>query len=254
MNNKTILITGGTGKIGFKLVNHFVSKGYKVVFISRYQSNIDSLIGKIADGFKDNLFGIPINLEEKDSSKKIIDILEHKNIYINILINNARNIEYLKISDELRTDREAWAGEFLLDVIVPYELSIDLANQVNSELSNIINISSMYGVVAANPNLYNDSLKESPINYSVAKAALIHLTRELSIRFAGKAIRVNSISFGGVEGRVSEEFKWKYGKLCPMGRMLKEDEVIGSVDFLVSDNSIGMIGHNLVVDGGWTIW
>ncbi len=79
-------------------------------------------------------------------------------------------------------------------------------------------------------------------------------TKNLAVQLAKLNIRVNSISYGGVEGRASKEFKERYARLCPIARMLKIKEVVGAVEFLATDMSSGMIGHNLIIDGGWTIW
>lgn len=254
-NEKSILITGGTGKIGSVLVKHFLKKGFIVFFTSRSNQNIEKVYKLLEDFFsQEKLFGICVDLEKENFTDKITSFLIKKGIWPRYLINNARNREYTKIKKGHFLPRKKWRGELLMDVIVPYELSVALVNHEKSSTENIINIASMYGVVAANPNLYENPELESPINYSVAKAALIHLTKELAIRFASKGVRVNSISYGGVEGRVTKEFKQRYAKLCPLGRMLKEDEVIGAADFLASDKSVGMTGHNLVIDGGWSVW
>lgn len=254
-SSRTILITGGTGKIGSQLVKHFLGKGFTVIFTSRSESNIKFLFQKLNSCHQDQqLYGIPVDLEKEDSSKEILEFLSDNKIWPDSLINCARNINHLKLGQNSMPSRASWFGEFLLDIIVPYELSMALVYHKNSELKNIINIASIYGVVAPNPTLYNNPEKESPIHYGIAKAALIHLTKELAVRFSGKGVRVNAISYGGVEGRVTEDFQERYAKLCPMGRMLKEEEVIGVADFLISDMSIGMTGHNLVVDGGWTVW
>jgi NAD(P)-dependent dehydrogenase (short-subunit alcohol dehydrogenase family) len=79
------------------------------------------------------------------------------------------------------------------------------------------------------------------------------LTKELAVRLAGRHIRVNAISFGGVEGRVNEAFKARYAQFCPLGRMLNDNDLAGPVEFLATPASSGVTGHNLVVDGGWTI-
>ncbi len=252
---KSVLITGGTGNIGSQLVSDLLDDTFQVVTTSHSDNNIkklkDKFSGYCTDGF---LHLIKVDLEEEDSSQQIVTYLEKNSLQIQTLINNARNINYLKLNKNDETDRSNWFGEFLLDVVVAYELAIALANQKQSKLETIINISSMYGMVAPTPGLYKNFKKESPINYGVAKAALIQLTKELAVRLADKSIRVNSISYGGVEGRADEDFKKRYGQFCPTGRMLKCDEVYGAVSFLLSDASMGMTGHNLVVDGGWTIW
>ena len=57
-----------------------------------------------------------------------------------------------------------------------------------------------------------------------------------------------------MEGRVDEAFLSRYASLVPSRRMLNEDEIIGPVDFLLSDSSSAVNGHVLVADGGWSIW
>ncbi|MFC0561927.1 SDR family oxidoreductase [Halalkalibacter alkalisediminis] len=255
MLSKSILITGGTGKVGKQLIQHFLNKKYKVIFTSRNEEKIASLIRKFKNEGHNNksLNGILVDLEQEKAFQNIINWFEKRDCWPNILVNNARNIEYLKINNGYM-NRKNWLGELILEVVVPYELVMALVEHPKSQLENVINIASMYGVVPPNPNLYEDPKNESPINYGVAKAALIHLTKELSIRFASNGIRVNAISYGGIEGRVTENFKKRYAKLCPTGRMLHENEVAGAVEFLASNHSLGMTGQNLVVDGGWSVW
>lgn len=253
--SKTILITGGTGKVGGQIVKHFYKQGWNVLFTALKQEEICTSIASIQDKSMPNqLIGIAINLEDLSVGQKIIDFVGEKNISINCLVNCARNLNYLKVNSNGKTERAEWIGEFTLNVVVAYELALELANQQNSQLESIINISSMYGVVPPNPNLYKNPSIESPIQYGVTKAALIHLTKELAIRLSNKKIKVNAISFGGIEGRVDDEFKKKYANLCPLGRMLEEEEVIGAVDFLASHKSSFITGHNLIVDGGWSVW
>ncbi len=243
---KTVLITGGSGKVGKQLVNHFSDNGFKVVFTSRTEENIE----KVKNG-RDNVIGIKLDLLDNDSVAGILSSLEKNNIEVNYLINNARCLDFLKTEKDGFIKRENWLNEYLIDVVIPYELSIKLAEKM--PLKKIINIASIYGVVTFNPNLSGSDYKPT-MQYSCAKAALIHLTKELAVKLADKNIQVNSISFGGIEGRVDEEFKEKYAKLCPQKRMMAEEEVIGSVDFLVSEKSIYITGQNIIIDGGWCVW
>ena len=253
--SKTILITGGTGKVGAQFVKHFFKQGLDVIFTGLTQSEIDILCEKNSrKNQKNKCLGVAVDLTQKKGIEKIVTVLKKHNSFPHCLINAARSLEFLKVGRDGVTQRSGWLGEFTLDVVVPYELSMMLAKHSQSRLENIINISSMYGIVPPNPYLYENPERDSPIQYGVCKAALIHLTKELSVRLASKGIRVNTISYGGVEGRVSDAFKQKYKQLCPLGKMLTQDQVIGAVAFLASDGSIGMTGHNTVVDGGWSVW
>ena len=250
---KVILLTGATGKLGSIFLAHFLSAGYQVIFTSRNQRNISDILINLKVN-TDHAYGFCVDLEEKNAIKNITNFIDHIGCLPNILINNARNLSHIKLNETGMPERRNWLGEMTLDVFVPYELTMSLLKQKESKLENVVNITSMYGVVAANPSLYDDPKHESPIHYSVAKAALIHLTKELAVRLSKENVRVNSLAYGGVEGRIDKAFEKRYAQLCPLGKMLTEQDIIGSIDFLVSDNSNGMTGHNLIVDGGWSIW
>lgn len=253
MKPRTILITGGTGKFGRTLASHFLSVGDSVVATCRTDESLEKLRAEYAST-GNKLTGIKVDLTDPNAIKTLLAQLDAQNISPDCLVNNARSLSFLKIEENGLVNRENFANEYLLDVIVPYELTMALMMQKNSQLRRVVNIGSMYGTVAANPYLYTDSIKQSPLHYGVAKAALAHLTKELAVRLAGKNIQVNYIAFGGVEGRVDEAFRQRYAQLCPMGRMLKDDEVVSPVDWLLSNKCSGVTGHTLAVDGGWGIW
>jgi len=137
--------------------------------------------------------------------------------------------------------------------VFPYQLTMLLA-QSSKSLRSVVNVGSMYGIVPPNPSLYDDGFQSSPIQYGVAKAALHQLTKELAVRLATSGVRVNAVAFGGVEGRVSDEFKQRYANFVPSRRMLSVDEIVGPVAFLLSEDSSAVNGHVLVADGGWTVW
>ncbi len=248
---ETIFITGGTGKVGFQLVQHFLNNGYKVLTTSRYEAKLTDMREKLKN--TNHFYSLAVDIEADHALRTIDLFCEQNNLVINILINNARNRDYLQIVDG-KTPRDQWLNEFNLNVVVPYEWSMHFAKKDPLVLRSVINISSIYGIVAPNVHLYEDFESESPINYGVSKAAQIHLTKELAVRMASKGIAVNCISFGGIKGRVDQAFAERYAKLTPSGDMLAEEDVIGAVDFFVSNKSKQITGHNLVIDGGWTIW
>lgn len=250
MTAPTILITGGTGKFGRCFVEYFCRKGWQVIFTSTSRERARGLEAEMGQGAS----GLECDLLQPESGARLVEELQLRQISINHLVNNARSLDFLKMDEAGVTRREHFLSEYLMDVVVPYELSMALWKAQPQALETITNISSQYGVVAANPRLYDDHRRQSAIQYGVAKAGLNHLTKELAVRLAPDDIRVNAVAYGGVEGRVDEDFKARYGKLVPAGRMLKESELTGPLDFLISEQSSAMTGQVIQPDGGWTIW
>ena len=251
---KSILITGGSGKVGFQLVKHFLENNFIVVTTTRSQVNFkEKLIPKLDKENISNLNIIEVDFTKDEAIETIIGYLGKNGIDIESIIHNARCLDFLKIEEDNSVSKENFEGEFYLDVIFPYHLSLAIIKQREAVLKNIVFVSSIYGVVAPTPNLYEDFHKSSPINYGVSKAAQIHLTKELAVRL-GPKIRVNCVSFGGIKGRANEEFVKKYSKLTALNKMLEEIDVVAPIDFLISKGSLNMTGQNLIIDGGWTIW
>lgn len=125
---------------------------------------------------------------------------------------------------------------------------------VKRQKGSIINISSTYGVVGPNQQIYKGSTFNTPAVYSASKAGVLGLTRYLATYWAEKGIRVNSITPGGVFRGHQDPFLANYCARVPMARMADQDELRGAVIYLASDASSYVTGHNLLVDGGWTAW
>ena len=241
-----ILITGGTGKIGSKLVEHFHAQGRTVAFTSRSDENIAKTVAG-----REGIIGIKVDFRDERAAETIVSALDENGVEVSALVNNARDLAALGVEADGTVPADNWLAEYRIDVVLPYQLAVALAKR--GGMKKVVNISSMYGMNSFNPNLYDGPFRP-PLQYACAKAALIHLTKCLAVQFAPQKIAVNCVTYGGVEGRVDEAFKKRYAALCPMERMMKDDETVGSVDFLLSEKAAYITGQNIVVDGGWSIW
>ncbi|MDA8865592.1 SDR family oxidoreductase [Gammaproteobacteria bacterium] len=252
MKKETILITGGTGKLGKVFAKHFAKNGRQVVITTTSHQRARTFQESFDEGKHIETF--VCDLSKPGAVDILLDSFVERGIQISHLVNNARSLKSLEVGPNGISSRENIAAEYLLDVIVPYELATGLYLRQKEALKTITNIGSQYGSVAANPALYDGNLIQSSIQYGIAKAALNHLTKELAVRFSKDNIRVNCVAYGGVEGRVCPEFKERYSSLTPMGRMLKEEEIVGPLEFVLSNSSSSVTGHTIAADGGWTIW
>lgn len=254
MSKETILIIGGTGKVGTSYIQFFLNKGWNVIFTTRSKSRKNKLEKKFSTN-KNKIKGYVINLLDKNSCKKLSKQLKKDKFSINHLINSARNLDFLKNNKKTgKATKENFLNEYLMDVFIPYEMSFEIFKENKKTLKTITNISSQYGLVGCNPTLYKNKFNEYPIQYSVAKAALIHLTKELAIKFYKNKVRVNCLALGGIEGRVDSKFKKRYAKLTPMGRMLNENDILKPLEMIIDNNSKAINGQTIIADGGWTLW
>ena len=118
---------------------------------------------------------------------------------------------------------------------------------------SIVNIASIYGVVGNDMTIYEGTEITPPAQYAAIKGGLISFTRYLASYYGQKSIRINCISPGGIFDNQNPIFVEKYCNKVPLKRMGNPDDISFPVSFLLSDDSKYITGHNLVVDGGWTI-
>ena len=127
------------------------------------------------------------------------------------------------------------------------------------EGGSIVNIASMYGIVSPYLAVYEAPCESSliPVNYCAGKASVIQMTRYFGTYLINRGIRVNSISPGPFPSPKVQENKVFADRLReknPSHRLGDPDDLRGAVLFLASDASKYVVGQNIQVDGGWTIW
>ena len=129
----------------------------------------------------------------------------------------------------------------------------------NKVEGNIIQISSIYGIVGQDLSIYEGLNMKENMTYSAIKGGIANLTRQMASYYGQFNIRVNTICPGGLQGHMagkkgsqSPRFIKQYNKKVPIKRMGRADEVASTALFLASEASSYITGGTIMVDGGWT--
>ena len=125
---------------------------------------------------------------------------------------------------------------------------------------SIIQLSSIYGLVAQDDNLYKNTNISENMTYGIIKSSVIHFTKQLASHYGKNNIRVNNIVVGGVSGHIKGSklkqdlnFLKKFKNKVPLRRMANPVEIVPGVVFLASSASSYITGSSIVIDGGYTI-
>jgi len=255
LNGQVVVITGGAGLIGQTFVKAVVQSGGIAVI-----ADINYTVGKdVQTSLQKSLQSkdidyIHLDMTSSASLNSAINILDKKYGRIDALVNNAypRNKQYGRSFFEVEYD----------DLIENVGLNLGgyfLASQQFSKYfqkqgyGNIINISSIYGVIAPRFEVYEGTSMTMPVEYAVIKSGLIHLTKYMAQYFKGDNIRVNAMSPGGIFDAQPEPFLEKYAQNTLNKGMLDKGDLEGTLIYLLSDMSKYVQGQNLIVDDGFCL-
>ena len=247
---KKILLVGGSGTIGYFWASQLVQAGHQVLLTC---TNLKKFAAKDKLALSDNQHVNLLVLDVKTADDVDKFFYDHKRVLqdVDVLINNARNPDFLHVEDEEFSTTAALTNEYLVDVILPYRMSVLLAR--NSSLSVVLNVGSVYGNETFKERIYNDGWRSAPIQYSLAKAALNKLTEELALRLASYEVRVNGLALGGVLSKQPNKFIELYGQECARNGMLSLEDTLAALKFLLADENDAMTGQTLHVDNGFSV-
>lgn len=116
---------------------------------------------------------------------------------------------------------------------------------------SLVNISSIYGVIAPKFDIYNDTEMTMPVEYAAIKSAILHLNKYVANFVNDSAFRVNSVSPGGIYAWQPEQFLQNYKKYTNGKGMLDVKDILGSILFLLGQQSAYINGQNIIIDDGF---
>jgi NAD(P)-dependent dehydrogenase (short-subunit alcohol dehydrogenase family) len=265
LTDRAAIVTGGAGLLGAEFCRTLAEAGAAVTIADLDgKAAADLAISLSESGYHAQGRGTDVTLA--DSVKEMVEITLSAFGRLDILVNSAAldpkfdspsSVNHRPSSFE-NYPLELWQQALEVN-LTGAMLCCQSAVQPMLEQGGgvIINIASIYGVTAPDQRLYQrkgQPPQYKPAYYTVTKAGILGLTQYLAAYCAGKNIRVNALTPGGVYNNHDDEFVQAYSARTILGRMAEKDEMNGALLFLASDASKYMTGANLIVDGGWTTW
>jgi len=265
MTGKTAIITGAAGLLGKQFCLALAQAGANVVMADLEKKPV--LENEVE--FREmglNALALEVDVSDPDSTKSMVERALTVFGSVDVLVNSAAldpKFDSAGVSAQGANAFESFSLDAWRQALDVNLTGMFLSSQaavvpmLKQGQGVIVNICSMYGLVGPDQRLYErpDGTRQfKPVYYSTTKAGVLGFTRYLATYYAGKNIRVNALTPGGVFNDHDEVFTTQYSARTVLGRMANLDEMNGAMLFLCSDASSYMTGSNLVVDGGWTAW
>jgi NAD(P)-dependent dehydrogenase (short-subunit alcohol dehydrogenase family) len=241
LEGKTAIITGGAAGIGFAAAEFFAKKGVNLILAGH--SKVDEAVKKLGGKH----IAVQGDVCDAGFRKRIIDEGIKAFGSIDILVNNA-GTNILENAEDVK--EESWnkiinvnlTGSFFM----AQAFGVYLIEQKRQ--GSIVNVASQAGVVAI----------EKHAAYCASKGGLIAMTQVLALEWGKYGIRVNCVSPTVVLTELGRK-AWDspagdaLKKEIPAERFAEPDEIASVIAFLCSENAAMITGHNLIIDGGYTI-
>jgi NAD(P)-dependent dehydrogenase (short-subunit alcohol dehydrogenase family) len=268
LQSRVAIVTGGAGLLGSEFCKTLVGAGAQVVIADLDLDAAEQLANSLHadDQTRVNALAVATDVTDPDSVQTMVGTALQAFGRLDILVNSAAMDPKFDPDHSGGLQSSAFEDYPLTAWRLALEVNLTgaflccqaaVAPMLEQGRGVILNLCSIYGLAAPDQRMYQQPGKPpqyKPVYYSVTKAGILGLTQYLAAYYAGRNIRVNALSPGGVFNGHNAEFVQAYSARAVMGRMAHKDEMNGALLFLVSDASAYMTGANLVVDGGWTTW
>ncbi len=258
LDGRVAIITGGAGHLGRAFGAALAELGASIAIVDVDARGASTAAEQLRAVHRVPCEVFPIDLTRDDDVRGLPGAVVDRLGRIDILVNNAALVGTSELpgwavpfDDQ---DVNTWRLALEVNLTAPFLLTQACAGALRSSGHGaVINIGSIYGMSGALMRLYEGTRLGNPAAYAASKGGLLQLSRWLATVLA-PAVRVNTITVGGIWRQQPEPFVHRYVEHTPLGRMAVEEDLKGAVAYLATDLSAFVTGHNLVVDGGWTAW
>ena len=256
LTGKTVAVTGGAGYLGAGISEALVAFGAELYLLGHDAGKVRRECARLREKYDGvTCESVAFDLRDKDSVHSAVDAVMQMARKIDVLINNAA---YGCTKPLHKYEEEDWVEGIDGTINGVFRMTREiLPIMLEQGSGNIINIASMYGMVAPNMEIYGDSGQNNPANYCAGKAAIIQFKKYIACVYAEKGIRANAVSpgpFPNPDVQKDVRFVHALESKTPMHRIGTPEDLQGVMVYLASDASRYTNGQNIAVDGGWTSW
>lgn len=264
LKDQTAIVTGGAGLLGKEFCHTLAQAGALVVVADLNEAAAQQVADNLnREGLRACAVGVDVT--DPESVRAMVAAALNSSGRLDVLVNSAAKDPKFDASQQGQHGNtfedfplEIWREALEVNLTGMFLCCQAVARpMVAQNHGSIINICSTYGLVGPDQRIYEkpgQPRQYKPVYYSVTKSGVLGMTHYLATYFAGKNVRANALTPGGIYNNHDETFNQNYSARTVMGRMAHLDEMNGAVLFLASEASSYMTGSNLVVDGGWTAW
>lgn len=250
LSGRIVLLTGGYGHLGNAITKSLLFHNATVVVLGRDQEKFKKAFGSDKT---EQLYFLECDIASTESIKAAFANVAQQFTKIDVLINNA---VYSKgQSPETMTD-EQWAYGIDGTLNSVFRCIRESIPYLKLTRGKIINVSSMYGMVAPDFSIYDNFPQFlNPPHYGAAKAGVIQLTKYYASYLGTHGICVNTITpgpFPSKQVQYEDGFIENLKQKTMLKRIGQPEDLAGAFIFLASSMSDFITGQNIVVDGGWT--
>ena len=263
LTGKVAVVTGGAGLLGQVFCQALVTAGANVAIIDLDKQAADKTAATIKKAETQKVIAVECDITSPESVSAMVQDVVTQLGGIDILLNNAAskgsNLDQFFAPFE-NYSLQAWREVMAVNIDGLFLVAQSVGSHMKKQGGgSIIQVSSIYGVVAPDQRIYqgseyNGRAINTPAVYSVSKAAVLGLTSYLSTYWSDSKIRVNTLTPGGIASGQNSEFNQNYSNRVPLGRMGEASELTGALIYLASDASSYVTGQNIIVDGGLSTW
>ncbi len=257
LSGKVALVTGGARTLGFDMACILSAAGAKPAITSRTLANAQKSALQLEERYGVEALALQLDVTNSQAVQTAAKRVQKWQGRIDVLINNAGGATD---SGPMRLFKRS-AEDITRLVNTNLNGALYCCREVGKVMADqgagkIINIASIAGLLGRDRRMYDrSSVEGQPIDYAAAKAGVIGMTMDLAAYLSPMGVYVNCISPGGFDRNLSPSFVKDYSDRTPLGRMGRDGiDLKGAALFLASAASDYVTGHNLVVDGGFSIW